>query len=342
MKALQLAIFFIFITSHIFSQEPIFKTEIWYGNKQLFGNAGFPQPMINIIGQVSNHDELHNLSYSFLKSRNPLPIGPTAFRLAEPGEFNIEIDRTILTPGDYNLGLVAMYKNGDIIREELSFRLENKNAPLPFHINWPDVQNIQDVAQVVDGKWEITDTGLRNINIGYDRAVVIGDSSWRDYDLTTEFTLHSVSDNPNTFVYPSMHVAMHIAVRWQGHEDWGDIYPRRGWSGFGALFSYDYKKDAQQKMVWIVDQIEKRSIKKSMPYSIELGLPYILRAQVYSRPGKTSVYKMKLWKKGEPEPAEWELEEEGRPGEPEKGSVLLVSHHADISFRSVKINEVKK
>ncbi len=340
MKTLKLAIFFIFITNNIFSQDAICKTEIWYGNHQLFGNAGFSQPMINIIGQVSNHNDLHTLSYIFLRKRNPLPIGPSAFRLAEPGEFNIEIDRTSLAPGDYNLDIIAMYKNGDVIRKEVCFRLENINVPLPFHVNWPDVKNIQDVAQVVDGKWEITDKGLRNINVGYDRAVVIGDSSWKDYDLTAEFTLHSVSDNPNTFVWPSMHVAMHIAVRWQGHEDWGDIYPRRGWSGFGALFSFDYRKDKQEKMVWIYDQIERRSIKTSLPYSIETGRPYILRARVFSRPGKTSVYKMKLWQQGEPEPAEWELEAEGRPGEPEKGSVLLVSHHADISFRSLKIIEV--
>lgn len=342
MKTLQLAIFLVLILRPAFSQDSANKTEIWYGMQQLFGNAGFPQPMINIIGQVSNHDELHSLSYRFLKNRSPLPTGPSAFRLAEPGEFNIEIDRTKLTPGDYQLAIIAMYKDGVITREEVGFRLENRNVPLPFHVYWPDVKCIQDLAQVVDGKWEITDKGLRNSNVGYDRSVVIGDSSWQDYDLTAEFTLHSVSDKPTTFAWPSMHVAMHIAVRWQGHEDWGDIYPRRGWSGFGALFSYVYEKDRQEKMIWIYDQIEKRSIKQSVPYSIETGMVYILRARVFSPPGKVSVYQMKLWKQGEPEPAEWELEAEGRPGEPEKGSILLVSHHADISFKYVQINEVKK
>jgi hypothetical protein len=323
-----------------YSQDSSQPIEIWYGRQQVFGNVGTPQPMINIIGQVANHQDLYTLSYNFQRVRDPLPTGPTAFRLVEPGEFNIEIDRTKLATGEYDLEIIAAYKNGEIFREPVTFRLEDKTGSLPVHIDWSEVKNIQDVAQVVDGKWTITDSGLRTMSIGYDRAVAIGDASWKDYEFASEFTIHSVTDDPNAFGWPSVGIAMHIAVRWQGHEDWGDLFPRRGWSGFGALFSY-YQRDNPEKMVWIYDQIERKPLITRSPYvPIETNKEYIMQAQVYSRPGKTSIYRMKLWIKGETEPADWELEAEGRPGEPEKGSILLVAHQADISFKNITIKKL--
>jgi len=320
-----------------FSQEPEHKIDLWYGNHQIFGNAGIQQPMINIIGQVKNPENLYCLTYSFNGMRVPIPVGPSAFRLVEPGEFNIEIDRKGLEPGEYNLDIIAIYKNGKTTSEKVKFRLENKTALMPINIDWSKVKQIQDVGQVVDGKWQITNDGLRTLCVGYDRIIAIGDSSWRDYELNVDFVIHKLSEDPLAYGWPSMGPAMHVGFRWQGHRDWGDIFPRRGYSGFGALFSYHFNKGKTEQYIWIQDQINNKAVITNIPVNVELGSKYSLRAQVYSRPGKASLYKMKIWKKGIAEPAVWDIEAEALPGELDHGSILLIAHQADITYNNVSV-----
>lgn len=334
-------LFFIGISGAVYSQTYEQGINLWYGNSQIFGNSGVSQPFINILGEVESPEELYALSYHYKGKRYPLPVGPTAFRLASPGSFNIEIDRTELLPGEHNLRIIAIYKDGSIIKQPVSFILKERLTDLPIKIDWKTCKDIQEVVQVVDGEWELTKSGLRVKNFGYDRAVALGDASWRDYEVMMEFIIHSITSDSLCFGWPSMGAAMHVAVRWQGHEDWGDIYPRRGWTGFGALFSYQIQKSKSEKLIWTYDRFSEKSIKQTLPYQLAFNETYLLKAQVFSRLDETTIYRMKIWKKSEQEPIGWEIQSEGTAGEPDKGSVLLVAHQSEISFVNISVKNME-
>ena len=68
--------------------------------------------------------------------------------------------------------------------------------PLPYSIQWSSAGDISQVAQVVDGKWEITGGGVRIREPGYDRLIGIGSMDWDDYEVRTSFIVHGqLSEN---------------------------------------------------------------------------------------------------------------------------------------------------
>ena len=75
--------------------------EVWYGKRQHFGRNGYPQKWINVLGRVTPSDDVASLDYSLNDaSLIPLSVGPDGHRLANPGDFNIEIDRAHLQSGE--------------------------------------------------------------------------------------------------------------------------------------------------------------------------------------------------------------------------------------------------
>ena len=63
-------------------------------------------------------------------------------------------------------------------------------SKVDYSVDWRDVRNIQDAAQVVDGKWQLVKEGVRSVRPGYDRLIAIGDISWQDYEVVTTVTIH--------------------------------------------------------------------------------------------------------------------------------------------------------
>ena len=67
--------------------------DIWYGDAQTFGKVGNPQRWINILGNVKAESGIKSLVYSLNgKSIKPLTLGSDLHRLAQLGDFNIDID----------------------------------------------------------------------------------------------------------------------------------------------------------------------------------------------------------------------------------------------------------
>lgn len=338
---------FVFLFSRAgFSAEPSdsvsYGIDVWYGKRQVFGRAGTQQPMINIIGQVRSPEALYHLSYNFQRKRHPLPTGPSAFRLATPGEFNIEIDRTVLSGGEYSLRIIAVYDDGTEIREQVWFTLEENTPALPVKIAWQDVSSIQEVGQVIDGLWEITGSGVRNAHIGYDRAIALGDISWSDYEIQLSFVIEEITTDARAYGWPSVGAAMHIATRWQGHEDWSDILPRRGWTAFGALFSYQINLSGSEQLIWIYDQNNDRSEKRIMPKQLAQGKVYHLRARVETGTDQSATFSMKIWADSDAaEPDAWEISTEPMQDVLQNGSILLIAHQAIITFGDVLITSIE-
>ncbi len=322
---------------------------IWYGEEQHFGKQSDPQRWVNILGNITNHQNLYNLVYSLNgKHRIPLPIGPSAYRLLAPGDFNIEIDKNLLKDGINTVIVLAKDIFGNTTEKEVVVNYERGNmCSLPYHINWNNISSIQDVASVVDGKWILQKNGVRPAQIGYDRLIAIGDMSWKDYEATVEITINNFSEDPLCFDLPSVGPGVGVMLRWKGHYSANDIMPRRGYKPFGAIGWYKHGKsekdgpcDYSLEILFGTEKAHKKYRDKN-DKKLEEGKTYIFKFRVESRKEKTSLYSLKVWEKGEKEQDKWDLQAEGIEGELDNGSMLFVAHHCDAVFGETYIHPIE-
>ena len=171
---------------------PPISIDIWYGDSQEFGQLGLPQKWINIPGNVQSENGIQSLAYKLNDSESrALTLGSDLHRLAAEGDFNVDMAVNDCLEGENILILSALDSAGNSLEKEVTFTLlKDKEWPLPYNIRWLEVKNIQDVVQVVDGLWEITENGLRNLDTYYARVVAFGDNSWENYEVETTVTFH--------------------------------------------------------------------------------------------------------------------------------------------------------
>ena len=82
---------------------------------------------------------------------------------------------------------------------------------MPYSVDWSTVSDIQDVAQVVDGQWIISNGKVTPIP-GYDRIIAMGNMTWKNYTVTVPITLNSEMTSPGA--------NFGIALRWKEHVFW--------------------------------------------------------------------------------------------------------------------------
>ncbi|NOZ52736.1 MAG: hypothetical protein GXP08_06265, partial [Gammaproteobacteria bacterium] len=311
--------------------------DAWYGSNQSFGLLGVPQRWVNILGNVNDPDGINSLQYSLNGAAFlPLTLGPDNRRLQRFGDFNIEIDYTTLNSGANTIDILAedTLGNSSLTTINLTFNTNN-NWPLPYSINWNTVSNIQDVAQVVDGKWSLEGTTIRTSEIGYDRLIAIGDLNWSDYEIVVPITIHAVDENASR-------PGIGLLLRWPGHYAWDTSQPRWGWWPMGALGWYRYEPTGpgtdKLRMLGgdgsIIDA--DNSGKK-----LTIGTTYLYKMRVETPNGQGSWYRLKVWEQGTPEPASWDLESQESTSDPQNGSLLLLAHHVDASFGTVNVTPIE-
>ena len=131
--------------------------DVWYGSPQLFGQLGVPQQWVNILGNVTDPDGIATLTYALNGGTDStLSTGPDSRRLADEGDFNVEIDHTDLVDGPNSVVIKATDNLGFTTTETVTVNYTSGNAwPLPYSVDWDTVIDVQDVAQIVDGKWAL-------------------------------------------------------------------------------------------------------------------------------------------------------------------------------------------
>jgi hypothetical protein len=310
--------------------------DVWYGDSQSFGVLGSnPQRWINVLGQVSDPDGISALSYS-LNGGQPqsLSVGPYK-RLAEPGDFNVELDYQQLSPGINTIEIRATDGLGFETAKTVSVDYSAGNVwPLDYQVDWASAAEIGDVAQIVDGRWSIVDGELRNDLYGYDRIVAIGDISWTDYEVTVPVTVHSM--NAVGFNPPNGAPGVGVMLKWPGHSDWNGEQPTWGYypGGGGGWLRFD----AGGTGTMHIDDFSPGGVFGIDPFlrAFAIGTRYVWKVRVQTQQDGSALYRMKVWADGSPEPADWELAGTDTIDVP-GGCLVLIAHFTDVSFGNVVV-----
>jgi uncharacterized repeat protein (TIGR01451 family) len=321
----------------------------WYGNNQTFGLNGIPQRWVNIVGNVlSPVGPLKSLTYRLNGGApQPLWIGANATRLNHPGDFNVEIAYSDLRPGANTVVVTATDQSGNQTSGTVNVNyVAGRRWAMPYTIDWSTVTNIQDVVQVVDGKWSLQPDGtVRTEEVGYDRLLNLGDmSAWRNYVVTAEMTIHYINDS--RIPAPPSHIenvfGVGILVGWTGHTHEG--YPQQ--PGYGHPFpGIGWWSNSGGIGPWLsLYQNTARHPESVMAYQRSNGLPlqfetkYIFKMQVRQNgSNNSSHYSFKVWPAGSAEPSAWNVEADG---ELSNGSVILGAHRTDVSIGKVTVNGI--
>ena len=319
--------------------------DIWYGDTQTFGNVGRPQEWANIMGNVSDPDGVTSLEYSLNGGTAVnLTIGPDGRRLGGVGDFNIDIDMDDLVVGANTVTITAIDSLDYEAVKTVTINYDNSNSwPEIYSIDWDNVTNIQDVAQVVDGKWAIQDGGLRAIEPDYDRLVAIGETSWDDYEVIVPFTLHSL--DPDGFVPGAAGggAAIGVLMRWSGHTDTpifvSGKQPKSGWWPYGAIGWYWWENPSSSYLRIDVNDGSSDLVPVSEAYSsLSFETEYFIKMRVETNSGNNvSTYSLKMWPASAEEPIDWDLTTVDPNSDPDFGSLMLVAHHVDATFGDVLV-----
>ena len=302
--------------------------DIWYGPDQAFGEIGTTQGWVNILGNVSDLDGIGALVYALNDGpEQAASIGPDGKRLSFRGDFNLDIRREELLEGKNEVLITATDILGNQASKTVRFTFQTKNIwPYPYEIVWSQTANIQDVAQVVDGKWAINPEGLRTAEGGYDRLVALGDFVWTDYEVVVPITIHRVQKQNDNGQPP----AIGMILRWTGHtedKDFEGEQPKTAWNRDSAIAWWHWEKTTKL-------EFNKGEFELFEP---RIGVPYMFKARVALEPGLGTQYHVKVWPASQPEPADWNLTHQGKSTAPKSGSLLLLAHHVDATFGDISI-----
>ena len=286
-----------------------------------FGQIGNPARWLNVLGNVSDPDGLASVTYAFNGGlAETLPLGPDTIRLVYPGDFNIELDRFSIPSGRYVVQIQAEDTTGAVAYRNVTIDYTDSNVwPIPYSIDWREVENITDVAQVIDGVWELTPEGLHIVKTGYDRLVAMGQDSWQgNFEAVLTFSVH---DGP-------LHSASGMVLGWTGHE--GTDRPRTRWPLEALAWLNSSSNSFLERITTFPG-----TVWAQLPVPDgTLDVSYTLRARTERIGNGISRVAQRMWRSDQPEPETWDISADVPSHD---GSLLLVTHLTDVTFHTIDI-----
>jgi regulation of enolase protein 1 (concanavalin A-like superfamily) len=311
--------------------------DIWYGDVQDVGAYGRTQQWANVLGRVSDTDDtVTSLTYSLNGGAAlPLTIGQGGNpRLNRSGDFNVEIDRDDLGPGDNAVVITATDQAGN--ETDRTVTLRNTPAttwPLPTRVDWDTVSVPTEVVDVVDGRWSASSSGARVVERGYDRLLAVGDESWTDYQVEVPVTIHDMQPNVG---------GVGFFMRWTGHTETSPhqpgMQPRVGWRPSGALAWYRDRYSHSPRVELARDN-EAVLAADSSGFTLATGSTYVFRASVQRTAGGDE-YRMTVFPAGQPESAGVSMTGLDTAFTKDAGSLLLIAHQATVTFGDIVVTEI--
>ena len=326
---------------------------LWYGNEQRVGHLGQAQGDFNLLGDVEDPSFLQSLTCSIngLFPEWRLQVGgkPDGFgdwrRLARTGHFNADIPLEVLRPGENVITLTATYNEGDPFILTCYIQCETGAYPLPTVIDWSRTAKVQDVGQCVDGNWGIEEYGLRSLHSGYNRVFLIGERSWRDYEVNVRVTIHRVDEETGPY---SAANGLGILNRFQGHLTGGPRnfppgQPKWGYQPFGSITWFRWMNGSAHAPDVQFYRGDGDGMTGHGTFDVETNATYHLKARSTTLPDTTSgegatLYQFKIWEEAADEPDSWRIEEtQVSSTSLREGGVVLLALHVDATFGNVVV-----
>jgi regulation of enolase protein 1 (concanavalin A-like superfamily) len=295
--------------------------DVWYGTSQSFGSLGMGQPWVNVLGNVADLDGITSLTYT-LNGGSPvaLTVGADSNRLINNGDFNIDLHVTSLLDGANTVVIAAIDGSGALTTQVVSVQYTPGTVwPLPYAIKWSSlttVEEIQDVAQIIEGKWMLG--GVRTEQPGYDRLIAIGGRTWDDYTVTVPITELEFRGD----------FGIGVLLRWDGHTNVPVVcaQPKCGWEPHGDI-------------AWMRPNRLELFHGSSTPRTWNPGIEYMLKASAETLPGGDTTYSVKLWDPATEAEPDWQVTRT-TSDTLATGSPLLITHLSDVTFGNVGITPV--
>jgi hypothetical protein len=209
--------------------------------------------------------------------------------------------------------------------------------PTEVSVDWTSLERIDHAAYVVDGRWELTEAGLRSVGMGYDRLVAIGDVSWTDYEVETTVTVDAI--DPRGF--QSDAPAVGFVMRWRGHSRWDQRQPRWGYFPLGSIPIYTFRNGGRFEIQGNNNSgfSPTQVVADTTGRKLEPGVTYVFKSRVEALADNAgSSYSLKVWEEGAEEPAGWDLTmNQTTANDLASGSLLLLAHYVDATFGPVTI-----
>ena len=317
--------------------------EVWHGDKQRVGHLGDAQDDFNLMGIASGNEFTYAVNGG---APVPLtvPFEPWGFRrLGGEGHFNADIPIDSMEIGVNTVVIAAKSGLGDVTKTVEVERVEAENVGLPHRIDWSAVEHPQDVGQLVDGQFAVTESGLLSKEPMYDRLFLVGNRSWQDYEVTTSMTIGEI---PAENAPMSGGSGVGVILRFTGHSvsppRFPEAQPKWGYQPFGAILWLRWSKTAPEDApVRQFYRGDKDGFENHAAFdAFTPGMTVRLRASCQTDPedAAATTYRLKLWADGDPEPEAWDYEEIQRADEANKrGGFALVAHHVTVTFGDVTV-----
>ncbi len=285
-----------------------------------WGPDGPPDELVEVPSAMQAANEADNLKWQAI-SRYESQIDCTS-----PGEYHV------------NCGYMrAFVKKRELFWTRLYSPL--KEWPQSYTAHWSSADSASEQAQIFEGQWTYDGDGIRPVTTGFDRLIALGDMDWKDYEVTADMTFNSFDTSR-----PVVGSAIGLALGWQGHTAWGQ--PRFGHpSGGLCLYSYSAWDTLPFRVQLGYSPGPAHDTIVDWQYDdVPLGVQVTMRFRERELGNGSTRYSCKLWQSDKPEPAAWTVEADIADWENEtgthRGSVVLVAHHADVTFGDVTISPI--
>jgi hypothetical protein len=322
------------------------RIQIWHGTEQKVGHLGDSQDDFNLIGHIEEPEKLLSLQYA-LNDAIPVELNFRSYRrLAMHGHFNADIPVAALAPGANTIEINGRFVDGIVARQLVTLMRLSGSSPLPLQIDWSKVADPQDVGQYVDGRWRLSEHGLRPAHVGYDLLFLLGDRTWQDYQITAVVTVHDVATETSPL---SGGNGLGVIMRFGGHVVGGPrrfpiAQPKWGYLPMGATAWLRWRRGEADDPAYR-QFLRGDSNDKTNYGSVEMrkGEPYVLKALCQTLPDDAegrgvTRYAFKLWPAATAEPSSWDWEHvQVSEHALRRGGVALVAHHVDASFGDISV-----
>ena len=309
--------------------------DVWYGPNQKFGNVGQPQVWVNVLGNVADDDGIASLTYTLNGGASQqLSFTPDNRRLSNPGDFNIDADRDLFTDGINQIIITAVDTLGNATSRTVNVDHSNGNIwPENYQIDWSQVTSIQDVVEVLDGKWALTDNGIRTVEPGYDRLFAIGDDNWDEYEVVSSFILHSLDLDE--------FAGVSVIGPWNGHTDdpISGFQPKAGFNPFGAQSWTAFFRPGGERSQVLSSGFLTPADRFFTTFDFEQLYNFRYRVEDEQQNGEL-VYSLRIWEEGTAEPANWNVQYTDTTSGLTNGSLVFVAHFADTTFGNISVTQI--